>query len=139
VTKRIIRSSIATLVTFAAFYYIYWVPVAIILEVAYRRLQWMWIIRVLGSLAAAAVAQYSWRHKSLVPQGLVRCVILGGAVMGGIGFAVGWFGPIIFDPGSQGPLVAFITGPVGFLVGTIGGAFYWSWWRTRKQSVPDNL
>ena len=138
-TKRIVRSFIAALATFAAFYYVYWVPVAIILEAGYRRFQWMWIIRILGSLVAAAgVAQYSWRHKSLVPQGLVSCVILGGAVMGGIGFAAGWFGPIIFDPGSQGPLVAFITGPLGFLVGTIGGTFYWLWWRTRKQSVPDS-
>ena len=77
VMKPVIRSLIASLGTFAAFYYVYWVPVAIILEVAYGRFQWSWIIRGLGSLVAAAgVAQYTWRHKAWAPQGLVTCVIL---------------------------------------------------------------
>jgi len=116
--KPVIRSLIASLGIFAAFYYVYWVPVAMILEITYGRFQWMWIIRVLGSLVAAAgVAQYTWRHKSWAPQGLVSCVILGAVVTSGIGFSAGWFGPMIFDPGSQGLLVAFITAPLGFLVG----------------------
>ena len=136
--KPVVRSLIASLGTFAAFYYVYWVPVAIILEIAYGRFQWRWMIRVLGSLVAAAgVAQYTWRHKSWAPQGLVRCVILGAIVTGGIGFSAGWFGPMIFDPGSQGPLAAFITGPLGFLVGSLGGAFYWAWWGRKKASVSD--
>ena len=123
--KPVIRSLIASLGTFAAFYYVYWVPFAIILELAYGRFQWMWIIPVLGSLVAGAVvARYTRRHKSLAPQGLVSCMLLGAALTGGIGFSAGWFGPMIFDPGSQGPLAAFITGPIGFLVGSIGGAFY---------------
>ena len=37
--KPVIRSLIASLGTFAAFYYVYWVPVAIILEIAYGRFQ----------------------------------------------------------------------------------------------------
>lgn len=127
--KPVIRSSIAALATFAAFYYIYWVPLEITLEINYGRFRWMWIIRVLGSLlAAAVVAQYTWRHKSLAPQGAVACITLGAVVTGGIAFAAGWFGPIIFDPGSQGPLLGIITGPLGFLVGAVGGAFYWVWW-----------
>jgi len=90
----VIRSLIAALATFAAFWYIYWVPFAIMLEIAHGRFHWMWIIRVLGSMAAAAVvAQYTWRHKSFAPQGLVSCIIAGAAVMGGIGFSAGWFGP----------------------------------------------
>jgi len=127
----VIRSLIASLVTFAAFYYIYWVPFAIILEIAYGRFQWIWIIRVVESVVAAAgVAQYTWRHKSLAPQGLVSCMILGAAVTGGIGFSAGWFGPMNFDPGSQGPLVAIITGPLSFLVGAIGGR--------KKRGVSDS-
>jgi len=118
----VIRSLIAALATFAAFWYIYWVPFATMLEIAHGRFHWMWIIRVLGSMAAAAVvAQYTWRHKSFAPQGLVSCIIAGAAVMGGIGFSAGWFGPIIFDPGSQGPLLGIVTGPLGFLAGPIGG------------------
>jgi hypothetical protein len=128
----------ASLGTFTSFYYVFWVPVAIFLEIACGRFQWMWIIRVLGSVVAAAgVAQYTWRHKSWVPQKLVSCVILGAAIMGCIGFSAGWFGPMIFDPGSQGPLAAFITGPLGFLVGAIGGAFYWTWWSRKRESVSD--
>ena len=63
-----IRSLIAALATFAAFYYVYWVPIDIILETSYGPpSRWMWI-RVLGSLVAAAVvAQYAWRHKSPAP------------------------------------------------------------------------
>src|SRR6516165_5050410 len=117
----VIRSLIAALATFAAFWYVYWVPFAITLEIAHGRFHWMWIIRVVGSMAAACiVAQYTWRYKSLAPQGPVSCIILGAAVMGGVGFAAGWFGPMIVDPGSQGPVLGIITGPLGSLVGAIG-------------------
>lgn len=48
-------------------------------------------------------------------------------IIGGIGFAIGFIGPIIFYPDSnQGPLLGiFITGPLSFLVGLIGGGIYW--------------
>ena len=44
-------------------------------------------------------------------------------VVGGVGFALGFFGPMIFAPGAnQGPLLGiFITGPLGFLVGLVVG------------------
>jgi hypothetical protein len=134
----VLRSLIAALATFAACWYVYWVPLFIVLESAYGRFHGMWIIRVLGSLlAAAAVAQYTWRHKSLAPQGLIRCILVGSVVMGGVGFSAGWFGPMILDPGSQGPLIAIVTGPLGFLVGAIGGTCYWAWWGRKKDRVPD--
>ena len=133
--KPITRSLIAGGATFAAFYFVYWVPCAIILEIVHGRFQWMWIIRLLASsVGAAGVAQYAWRYKSMSPRGLLSCMILGGVVAGGVGFSAGWFGPMIADPGSQGPLIAIVTGPLGFLVGTIGGALYWSW-RSRKKRV----
>ena len=49
--------------------------------------------------------------------------LMGGVVLGGIGFAGGFFGPIIFNPqANQGPLLGiFITGPLGFLLGTALG------------------
>jgi hypothetical protein len=45
------------------------------------------------------------------------------ALLGGIGFAVGFVGPMILDPTSgNGPLLGiFITGPAGVVVGTIIG------------------
>src|SRR6516225_8985278 len=129
VMNPVIRSLIAALATFVAFWYVYWVPFAIALEVTYGRFQWMRIIRVPGSIVTAAVvAQYTWRHKSFPPRGLISCMLLGAVVMGGLGFSAGFFGPMIFDPGSQGPLLGIVTGPLGFLVGTIAGAFYWALW-----------
>ncbi len=46
-----------------------------------------------------------------------------GLVVGGVGFALGFFGPMIFAPGAnQGPLLGiFITGPLGFLAGLVVG------------------
>jgi hypothetical protein len=45
------------------------------------------------------------------------------ALLGGLGFAVGFIGPMILDPTSgNGPLLGiFITGPAGVVVGTIVG------------------
>lgn len=44
--------------------------------------------------------------------------------IGGIAFALGFFGPMIFVPGAnQGPMLGiFITGPLGFLGGLVYGA-----------------
>ncbi len=52
--------------------------------------------------------------------------IVGGGVLGGMGFCAGFFGPMIFDPGAnQGPLLGiFITGPLGFFLGVAGGLLY---------------
>ena len=139
VMNPVVRSLIAALATFAVIWYIYWVPVAIALDLAHMRFHGMWMIRVLGSMAAAAVvAQYTWRYKSWSPEGLVGCIIFGSVIMGGLGFSAGWFGPMIFDPGSQGPLLGIVTGPLGFLVGTVGGAFYWVLWGREKGGLSNS-
>lgn len=58
--------------------------------------------------------------------------LLGASLLGSIGFIGGFFGPLIFAPeANQGPLLGiFITGPLGFLLGGIGGAIV-GWWRNR--------
>ena len=50
----------------------------------------------------------------------------GAALVGGIGFIAGFFGPIIFAPeANQGPLLGiFITGPLGFIIGGLTGLVY---------------
>jgi hypothetical protein len=46
-----------------------------------------------------------------------------GGILGGIGFLIGFVGPVIFMPdANQGPLLGiFITGPGGFVLGLIVG------------------
>jgi hypothetical protein len=47
-------------------------------------------------------------------------------IVGGIGFCAGFLGPMVFAPdANQGPLLGiFITGPLGALLGAIGGVVY---------------
>jgi len=66
---------------------------------------------------------------------------VGGAIVGSVGFAAGFFGPIIFMPDSnQGPLLGiFITGPLGFVVGAVGGFGYGVYRASQsRQSGEDN-
>ncbi len=58
-------------------------------------------------------------------------------VVGGIGFAIGFVGPMILDPTSgNGPLLGiFITGPIGFVVGWIWGLWR-EWQRHRAATRP---
>jgi hypothetical protein len=56
------------------------------------------------------------------------CALVGAFGLGGIAFAAGFFGPILLAPdANQGPLLGiFITGPLGFVVGAVGGYLYGS-------------
>lgn len=56
--------------------------------------------------------------------GKIAGFAFGGAIiLGAIGFAGGFFGPLLFAPeANQGPLLGiFITGPFGFILGAILG------------------
>jgi preprotein translocase subunit Sss1 len=67
------------------------------------------------------------------PENLARLkrALQGGLVVGAIGFAIGFFGPLIWAPdANQGPLLGiFITGPIGFVIGTAVG-----WFRARTRT-----
>lgn len=56
----------------------------------------------------------------------MRFAMRSGCALGAIGFAGGFFGPMIFTPeANQGPMLGlFITGPLGFLAGAVGGALF---------------
>ena len=56
-------------------------------------------------------------------RGGVRRAVGPALVVGGIGFAAGFFGPMLLAPdANQGPLLGiFVTGPVGFLAGLAYG------------------
>lgn len=76
---------------------------------------------ILSVLILAALLNYGafgerWR-------GSVRRALGPAVKLGGIGFAAGFFGPMILNPGAnQGPLLGiFITGPAGFVIGLLYG------------------
>ncbi|MGH7650677.1 MAG: hypothetical protein ACREMS_02425 [Gemmatimonadaceae bacterium] len=54
-------------------------------------------------------------------------------ILGAVGFALGFIGPMILDPSSgNGPLLGiFITGPAGFVIGLVVGWF-------RSRSAPTS-
>jgi len=56
----------------------------------------------------------------------MKFALRAGLVVGAIGFAVGFFGPLVWSPdANQGPpLGIFITGPIGFVIGTALGWLY---------------
>jgi hypothetical protein len=94
------------------------------------RFQWWtgyfgWVRPLLPFVCAAVVVRYTWPTAASVPG--VLSVLVGAAVTGGIGFAIGFFGPMILEPSSpQGPLLGiFVTGPLGLLAGAVGGAVFW--------------
>jgi hypothetical protein len=90
-------------------------------------------------LLAILVARYIWMQTGSPRAGLLRFVALGSVVTGAIGFSAGFFGPILFAPqANQGPLLGiFITGPLGFILGGVGGAVYWLIRRDRTGAQPD--
>jgi hypothetical protein len=55
--------------------------------------------------------------------GIVRRAMRPALILGGLGFAAGFLGPMILTPeANQGPMLGiFITGPIGFLLGLIYG------------------
>ena len=67
------------------------------------------------------------------PLGPLPTALLGGAMLGGLGFLGGFFGPLVFAPeANQGPLLGiFITGPLGVILGAVGGALV-GWYRNRR-------
>lgn len=86
-------------------------------------------LRIIIALTCTGlVGWYTWRITA-DPElaGLLKAMLLGAIVIGGISFVAGFVGPIIFTPGAnQGPLLGiFITGPVGFLLGAVVAAVRW--------------
>lgn len=69
---------------------------------------------------------------------ILAWTILTAAVVGTIGFLIGFVGPIVFYPDSnQGPLLGFfVTGPLGALAGAVIGCCIGLFKVTRGNQVP---
>jgi hypothetical protein len=132
-TLRIVGILVASIATF---YFIFWMPIWFLLP--FRAAP---AARTMGGLLCASlVATFMWRrrHGGLFPEGLVGSVLVGALSTGAVGFLAGFIGPMIFAPGAnQGPLLGiFISGPLGVLLGGVGGGLYWAWRRRRTVNGP---
>ena len=81
---------------------------------------------LLGSTFGTAAVLCGWfALRGQFPESRARMIysMLGGLIGGGISFAAGFVGPLIFAPNSnQGPLLGILfTGPIGFVVGVVLG------------------
>ena len=120
--KLFVRLLAMLVVVPATYYFIYWVPFSL-----FPFSETRWIPGIISLLCAVGVGWYVWNKLGSAPEGLISSALVGAAVLGAIGFCAGFFGPIIFAPeANQGPLLGiFITGPLGFLLGAVGGVVYW--------------
>ncbi|SDZ03048.1 hypothetical protein [Nitrosomonas sp. Nm58] len=106
----------------ATYFFTYWFSISLI-----PSMEPTWVLNLIASLCTGGVGLYSWKKLGSIPEGPVSSLFLGAIVLGSIGFCAGFFGPMIVTPeANQGPLLGiFITGPLGFLLGGIGGFAYW--------------
>lgn len=83
-----------------------------------------WPAMPLALVVAILAARATWRGLADgLPQSPLGLAGLGAITVGTAGFLLGFIGPMIFAPGAnQGPMLGiFITGPLGLLLGAIGG------------------
>ena len=123
--KHVFRIVVTLVVVLATYCFAYWLPFSLIPLNGQP-----WIAHVGALLCAAGAGGFAWSRTGSAPRTLVSSVLCGALVLGAIGFAAGFFGPMILAPdANQGPLLGFlITGPAGTMIGAVAG-FYWSRWR----------
>jgi hypothetical protein len=85
-----------------------------------------WIGSLAALAASAYVARNVWNGTAEGSTSVSVMAGLGAVIVGGLGFVLGFFGPMILAPGAnQGPMLGlFITGPAGAVIGAVAGAVY---------------
>lgn len=113
-----LRATLALLVFFGSFVFI-----RLLLLVLLPADGAAWLGSILALVAALVAARITWVRGGVQTGSKLRSALLGAAALGGIGFALGFFGPMIFAPGAnQGPMLGiFVTGPAGALLGAVLG------------------
>lgn len=119
----IVRIVALVFVVPATYFFVYWLPFSLIPLGGQR-----WVANLVSLACAVAAGWYVWKTMGSTRRGALHYTFLGAILVGGIGFTAGFFGPIIFMPqANQGPLLGIlITGPLGFLLGALGGFVYWT-------------
>ena len=97
------------------------------------------MIAIFGACSTTVAALCWWfalRGHIAESRARMKITALCGSFLGTIGFAAGFFGPIMLKPeANQGPLLGiFFTGPLGFVAGAAGG---WLYARTRGRGPGE--
>jgi hypothetical protein len=111
------KGFVSILVFAAVFFFSYWLLFA---QIFPQDLEWS--ATGAAFLTATALAGLTWRGMSL-DTGVFGTTMAWAGIAGAVGFCGGFFGPMVLAPqANQGPLLGlFITGPLGFVAGAIGG------------------
>lgn len=117
----------------AVYFFVYWLPFAFVpLE------ERGWVAGLVALLCAVLAGRFLWSHTSdgARQRGLLVSMAIGALALGGIGFCAGFFGPLLLSPeANQGPLLGLLfTGPLGSVLGAVGGLVYWWLHRDRPLS-----
>ena len=130
--KTLGRAALTFLVFGAIYVFTYWIPFSLLLATGIA-----WLPNVPALAVGAAAGWWVWKRTAAAPVGRVEWMMYGAAVVGAGGFSAGFFIPILFNA-WQGPLLGlFITGPLGAVVGGVGGAVAWS--RRRRDASSSGL
>mgnify|MGYP005854265381 CR=1 FL=1 len=115
-----VRLALSVFAFFGAFF-IVWMLMLVVLT---GDQAWFGSLVALG--AAVYVARIVWNGTAEDSTSVSVMAGLGAAIVGGLGFVLGFFGPMLLAPeANQGPMLGlFVTGPAGVVIGAIAGALY---------------
>jgi hypothetical protein len=107
-TRILFRVALSGIAALATFYFVYWIPFSLLFP--HDDFGWF---RNIGSLTPSViVGWYLWSQTGSLSKGLYKSAMIGAVVAGSLGFAAGFFGPMVFDPSAnQGPSPWFRYGP----------------------------
>jgi hypothetical protein len=116
----VVRRALAVLAFFGSFFVVWMLMLVMPLG------SQMWIGSLVALAAGIYVSRTVWNGTAEGSTSVTVMAGLGAAILGGLGFVAGFFGPMIFAPdANQGPMLGlFITGPAGVVIGAIAGAVY---------------
>lgn len=122
--KRLMATPIRVIVTFMAFFGTFVLSWIVLLAFLPSSIAWLANLGALG--IAIYVGRHTWRRSEQPPSSAAGFAAYGAAIVGSVGFAAGFFGPMVFAPAAnQGPMLGiFITGPAGALLGALLGFVY---------------
>jgi len=85
-----------------------------------------WVATAVALVCAAFAAWLSWKLVAGDQLHAIVAVTGGALILGGLFFTIGFLGPMVISKDTnQGPMIGlFIAGPLGVIMGAIGGYVY---------------